>query len=213
MQLRLSWDVPFCLLDVSLTPKQLQCIGLLASGMSQKDIAESLQMSTKSIQRWMKEPEFIYALESSQVRQESPHKSAQVAAEVVRDTLSRRDELRAKEVALLDNLQEKLFNSIESDGCGYRVVSLLIKISERRSKLLGLEIRNLSTLDAVEKLLQEEILSTGQAAVIFHGVEAIERNLRVIEDQKESRGEIEAIKNLSPEQLAQEYKSLINESY
>jgi hypothetical protein len=34
-----------------------------------------------------------------------------------------------------------------------------------------------------------------------------------MEDQKESRGEIEGIKNLSPEQLAQEYKSLVNESY
>lgn len=180
--------------------------------MLQKEAAEALGVTPRTIQRWQLSQEFSQALDAAQSTQIASQATTQAATQIVRNTLGRRDELRAKEVNLLDNLEQKLLTQIESDGCGYRVVSLLIKISERRSKLLGLEIRNLSTLDAVEKLLQEDILSVGQASVVFHGVESIERNLKIIETQKELTGEIEAVKNLTSEELAQQYRSFIDGS-
>jgi len=185
---------------------------MLSSGMLQREVAEALGVTPRTIQRWQLSQEFSQTLDAAQSAQTASQATTQAATQVVMGTLSRRDELRAKEVTLLDKLQDKLMDSIESDGCGYRVVNLLIKISERRSKLLGLEIRNLSTLDAVEKLLQEDILSVGQASVVFHGVESIERNLKIIETQKGLTGEIEAVKNLTAEELAQQYRSFIDGS-
>ena len=208
-RLILSCCVSFC--PLSLTPKQLQCVALLCTGMPQKDAAESLGISPKTIQRWQKAPEFLQALKSAQVHQPTPQETTRVASEIVRDTW-RRDKLRAKEVALLDKLQEKLMNSIESDGCGYRETSLLIKISQERSRLLGLQVRSLSVLDAVEILLHEQILSSAQAGIVFEGVENIEQNLRIIEAQKQSPAEIQAIKNLNTEELAREYKNAIDQS-
>lgn len=186
----MSCRVSFCPRTLSLTPKQLQCVGLLATGMSQKDAAESLDISSKTIQRWQKMPEFIQGLEAAQVFQTTPQQTAKVASEVVKDTWSRREELRAKEVAVLDNLQERLMDSIESEGCNYRATNSLIKISERRSKLLGLEIRNLNVLDAIEILLHEQILSPTHAGIVAEGIENIEQNLRIIEAQKQLPTEI-----------------------
>jgi Bacterial regulatory proteins, luxR family len=186
----LSCRVSFCPRTLSLTPKQLQCVGLLATGMSQKDAAESLDISSKTIQRWQKMPEFIQGLEASQIIQATPQQTAKVASEVVKGIWNRREELRAKEVSLLDNLQERLMDSIESEGCNYRATNSLIKISERRSKLLGLEIRNLSVLDAIEILLHEQILSPTYAGIVAEGIENIEQNLRIIEAQKQLPTEI-----------------------
>lgn len=175
--------------------------------MRQKDIADSLGISVKTIQRWQKMPAFVDALESLQVQ------ATATTSEIVKDTLSQRDHLRAKELALLDRMEAKLLSCIDSDELGYRIVGVmqcLLKLSERRSKLLGLDIRSMSTLDAIQVLLQEEILSTAQAGIVFEGVKSIEENLRVVEIEKESKAEIQAIKNLSAEQLAQEYRTILN---
>lgn len=168
---------------VPLTPKQSQCVALLLSGMRQKDVADSLGIAPKTIQRWHKLPEFAEALELGQGQVNIS------TSEILRDTLSQRDRLREKELALLDRMEEKLLSYIDSDGLGYRIAGLVqsvVKISERRSKLLGLDIRSMSILDAVELLLKEQILSASQAGIVFEGVETITDNLRSAETQKES---------------------------
>lgn len=60
--------------------------------------------------------------------------------------------------------------------------------------------------------MHEQILPSAQAGIVFEGVENIEQNLRIIEAQKQSPAEIQAIKHLSAEKLAREYKNIIDES-
>lgn len=52
----------------SLTTEQLQAIKMLANGDSHPQIAAALGVSTKTIQRWLKKPEFTQALTDVQVR-------------------------------------------------------------------------------------------------------------------------------------------------
>lgn len=52
----------------SLTPKQLQAVNLLAKGKTQIEIASLLGISTKTVQRWTRKPEFIQAIADVQSR-------------------------------------------------------------------------------------------------------------------------------------------------
>jgi transposase len=162
---------------MSLSPKQLQCIGLLATGMSQKLIAESLDLSPRTIQRWQRLPEFCQALGFAQVRQESPQKTAEIAAEVVKDVWSSRDELRAKEIDLLDRMQATLIDALEKEEFNHRCIDRLIKISERRSKLLGLDIRTYHILDALELLLKEKVATKKHAEIVMRNIVNLEQEL------------------------------------
>jgi hypothetical protein len=138
--------------------------------------------------------------------------TVKVATEIVSNVWQGRDQLRQKELSLLEALQNKLMNCLQGDSPDFRAIDRLIKISERRCKLLGLEIRNLRVFEAVEILLHEEILSSAQAGIVFEGIENIEQNLRIIEAQKQSPAEIQTIKHLNAEELAREYKNIIDES-
>lgn len=51
-----------------MTPKQIRCIELLACGTLQKDIAQELGISERSIQRWQALSEFKNALEGISYR-------------------------------------------------------------------------------------------------------------------------------------------------
>ena len=48
-----------------LTPQQLEAVSLLSSGFSQVETAKHLNVSERTIQRWMKIPAFIEALENT----------------------------------------------------------------------------------------------------------------------------------------------------
>jgi uncharacterized protein YjcR len=184
---------------------------MLSGGMLQTEIADVLGITPRTVQRWQLLPEFSQALKAAEAGQKDGQVKVISATHTARDTFSRREEMRSRELELLNNLQAFLLEDLQENK-NHRSIDRLLKLSERRSQLLGLNIKNYHSLEAVEILLREEILSSAQAGIVFEGVQNIEQNLRIIEAQNESIEEINAIKNLSAEQLAQEYRNLIDGS-
>jgi len=66
---------------------------------------------------------------------------------------------------------------LENEPHNLRAYDRLIKISERRAKLLGLDIRNYALMEAVELLTAEGIVTDNHAAIIRHGIESIRQGL------------------------------------
>ena len=167
---------------MSLSEKQIQCIGLLASGMAQKDVAQALNTTPRSIQRWQKEQDFMQALQACEAGQVASQEPTKLLNEVVSNVWQRRDQLREKELSLLSVLENKLMSSLQADAPDYRAIDRLIKLSERRSKLLGLDIRNYPILDAVELLLKEQVASYRHAEIVATNILNMEQQLRDIAD-------------------------------
>lgn len=166
--------------SMSLSEKQIQCIALLATGMAQKDVAEALDTTPRTIQRWQREQEFIQALQASEAGQVASYQTAKVVTEIVSNVWQGRDELRQKELSLLESLQTKLMKCLEGDTPDYRAIDRLIKISERRSKLLALDIRNYPLMDAMEVLLKEEVATYRHAEIIVSNISNMEQELKTI---------------------------------
>ncbi|MCC5611067.1 helix-turn-helix domain-containing protein [Nostoc sp. CHAB 5834] len=165
---------------MSLSEKQIQCIALLATGMAQKDVAEALDTTPRTIQRWQREQDFMQALQASEAGQVASQQTAKVATEIVSNVWQGRDQLRQKELSLLEALQDKLMNCLQGDSPDFRAIDRLIKVSERRSKLLGLDIRNYSILDAIQLLLQEKVASQRHAEIVATNILNMEQELKNI---------------------------------
>lgn len=165
---------------MSLSEKQIQCIGLLSSGMAQKDVAQALDTTPRTIQRWQREQDFMQALQASEAGQVASQQTAKVATEIVSNVWQGRDQLRQKELSLLKTLEDRLINCLQGDTPDFRAIDRLIKISERRAKLLGLDIRNYPILDAIELLLQEQVASQRHAEIVATNILNMEQQLRDI---------------------------------
>ena len=167
---------------MSLSEKQIQCIALLATGMAQKDVAEALDTTPRTIQRWQREQDFMQALQASEAGQVASQQTAKLTTQIVSNVWEGRDQLRQKELLLLSVLEDKLMNCLQGDAPDYRAIDRLIKLSERRSKLLGLDIRNYPILDAVELLLKEQVASYRHAEIVATNILNMEQQLRDIAD-------------------------------
>lgn len=165
---------------MSLSEKQIQCIALLTTGMAQKDVAEALDTTPRTIQRWQREQDFMQALQASEAGQVASQQNVKVVTEIVSNVWQGRDQLRQRELTLLNNLELALMNSLEQDNSNYRAIDRLIRISERRSKLLGLDIRNLPVLGALEILLTEQVATCQQADIVGKNISSMEQELREI---------------------------------
>jgi uncharacterized protein YjcR len=170
---------------VSLSQKQLECVGFMSSGVSQRKIAETLNITPKTIQRWQKLPEFSQALRAAEIGQERSQEIAKVAAEVVQENKTHRDHLRDKELKILDKIQENLEVLLSNDPGNLRAIDRLIRVSETRSKLLGLNVRTYAVMDAMELLLQEHVVTFQQASIVSEGIYTLEENLRNFETETE----------------------------
>lgn len=82
-----------------LSPKQLRAVSAIARGLSPSQIAKDICVSTRTLERWKKMPQFVAAL--SQIRGEV---SRQVKAEVVEDVVSI--------TSRLENLASKSLNCL-----------------------------------------------------------------------------------------------------
>ena len=171
-----------CLSPMSLSKKQIQCVALLAAGMSQKDVADALDTTARTIQRWQKEQDFMQALQASEAGQVASQQISKVAIQVVSHVWRGRDQLRQKELSLLETLENKLMNCLQGNSPDFRAIDRLIKVSERRSKLLGLDIRNYPILDAIELLLKEQVVSQKHAEIVMNNILNMEQELRHIAD-------------------------------
>jgi hypothetical protein len=84
--------------------------------------------------------------------------------------------LRKREVDLLETIQSNLLPQLE--GGGVRVAATLLKVSERRSRLLGLDLPNWDILQAFETLVLEKCADPHQIALISNGLDEITKQLK-----------------------------------
>jgi len=59
-----------------------------------------------------------------------------------------------------------------------RAIAIFLKISERRSKLFGLDVSNIPLLDALQVLVNEKVLPIRLGQVILKGIAELEESLR-----------------------------------
>jgi transcriptional regulator with XRE-family HTH domain len=161
---------------VPLTKKQLECVVMLSDGMRQAEVADALGITSRTVQRWQLLPEFSQALKAAEAGQKASQVKVITATHAAKDTLNRREEMRSRELELLDNLQAFLLEDLQENK-NHRSIDRLIKISERRSKLLGLDIRNYPVLEALELLLSERIATTQHAQIVLRNLEHLESEL------------------------------------
>jgi hypothetical protein len=160
-----------------LKKQQLQAITLLKSGLNQVETAQHLGITVRTLQRWQLQDDYQKAFnavgEVSETQTTATSQAISQAAEIV----NTRDKYRQHELDLLNNLEIGLNAMLENEPHNLRAYDRLIKISERRAKLLGLDIRNYALMEAVEMLTAEGIVTDNHAAIIRDGIENIRQGL------------------------------------
>lgn len=162
-------------LIVSLTENQLKSIKLLLSGMPQNEVAQRLGVTPRTLQRWAKNPEYKAGLgDSATQATEAIHTELEVVEEF--DFFAERKALRKAECELLNIAQNAIMKEVKAGNL--RAIAILLKISERRSRLLALDVANYPFLNALEILIEDKIASPEQAAVVSEGIRGMWEKLR-----------------------------------
>jgi hypothetical protein len=131
-----------------LSPKQLKAVSGIAKGLSPSQIAKDISVSTRTLERWKKTPQFVAAL--SQIRGEV---SRQVKAEVVEDVVSITSRLENLASKSLDRLEEIIDNPEARNGDRVQAAKLLLNEWQRTQPPVMHE------LVAVEALVRSGFLS------------------------------------------------------
>jgi transcriptional regulator with XRE-family HTH domain len=164
-------------------------IGLLGKGLSQSETARKLGISRQIVSHWLKCPDFQREVEKSRIdflaAQESQEPEA-ILLEKIPIPISKpittepiatfKSTLRKREVDLLETIQSNLLPQLE--GGGVRVAAILLKVSERRSRLLGLDLPNWDILQAFETLVLEKCADPHQIALVSNGLDEITKQLK-----------------------------------
>jgi len=146
---------------MALSEIQLKSIELLLSGQQQKDVATAIGVNAKTLQRWSKHPEYYATLNNLPIPQPTTEQTPRATETPQKTTkiLLSRDIYRQNELELLDGLQKSLETILENDSNNLRVIDRLLKISQQRTELLGLKIKDLHpALTMMDNLTREGLL-------------------------------------------------------
>ncbi|MGM3308916.1 hypothetical protein ACSQ6I_23545 [Anabaena sp. WFMT] len=148
---------------MALSEIQLKSIELLLSGEQQKSVAIAIGVNVKTLQRWSKHPEYYATLNNLPIPQPTTEQTprATETTETPQKTtkiLLSRDIYRQNELELLDALQKSLETILENDSNNLRVIDRLLKISQQRSELLGLKIKEFQALTMLDNLTREGLI-------------------------------------------------------
>ena len=171
---------------VTSTDKKKEAIALLAQGLTQSEVSRSLSVSRQAVSLWLKSETFrdevekarkdFFAMQNKHEKVELNSLVEKIPIPISEPITTFKSVLRQREVDLLEKIELNLLTELE--GGGVRVASALLKLSERRSRLLGLEIKNYDILEAFEILVMEQCADPQQMAIISHGLDAITKQLK-----------------------------------
>lgn len=163
--------------------KRVAAIELLARGLSQSEVARRIGVTRQAVSVWCKDSDFNEQVElkKKELSETSPKQSPPVLQEsaISKSNLVpsprspnsyqlSREVGRQQELHLLEEMQNHLLPLLHEGSI--RAAAALLKISDQRSKLLGLYQKNLPLLEAVSQLLHEGVMSVDQAVIVEQGV-------------------------------------------
>ena len=131
-----------------LTPNQLEAVSGIAKGLSPAQIGKVIGVSTRTIQRWLKLPEFVDAIR--QIQSEISHR---VKVEVVEDVVSINSRLENLASKSLDSLERILDDPESRNADRIQAAKLLLNEFARNQTPVMHE------LVAVEVLVKSGFLS------------------------------------------------------
>uniref|UniRef100_A0A0C1RD43 Uncharacterized protein n=1 Tax=Tolypothrix bouteillei VB521301 TaxID=1479485 RepID=A0A0C1RD43_9CYAN len=157
---------------------------LLATGASQSDVARKLGISRQLLSYWCKSQEFQQeVVEAKQLlqkrmpKEEPPALKPVPTAPEIHPKISDRQRMREQELLLLNDLQSCLLDQLKEEG-SIKSVALLLKLSERRCKLLGLDQKPFEIAEAYQILAEEGVLPASQVNYISERISDFQEDLR-----------------------------------
>ncbi|MEL7246233.1 MAG: helix-turn-helix domain-containing protein [Cyanobacteria bacterium J06573_2] len=150
---------------------QQEAVRMLASGLSQSETAKKLSISRQNISNWMKSADFkdeIEKLKENKIKSQqkqtlttakkTPHSSLPKPEPQVQpqQKVLSREYYFQKELSLLDEIEELMLPHVKEGSI--RAAGLLLKLSERRSKLLALDVQPLTEVEAIMRLVQADVV-------------------------------------------------------
>ena len=151
-----------CRLVSGLTPKQLQAVSGIAKGLAPSQIAKIIGVSTRTVERWQKLPEFIAAL--AQIQSEV---SRQVKVELVENVSSVNSRLENLASKSLDCLEQILDNPDARSSDRIQAAKLLLNEWQRS------QTPAMHELTAVETLVKSGFLSYDHLKKLQQAVERL----------------------------------------
>ena len=151
--------------DISGNSKKIKAAVLIAAGLSQAKVAEELGISTRTLQRWMKEAGFDTL--KNDVASEVVNTTIKATAEHLSEgsnpvfSYKEKKNLILKECEYLDLALAAVLPMITEGNL--RAIDSLIRISERRCKLLALDQPRVEVMDAIATLARYGIATDSQA--------------------------------------------------
>jgi transcriptional regulator with XRE-family HTH domain len=158
--------------------KKAEAIEYLARGLNQLECAKKLGITPQRLNYWVKSEQFQRELEAKRNEVQDVDSNLELLRDVSK--LTPMDRLRAREINLLDKLEESMLD-VALEGSS-RAALVVIKISERRSKILGLDRRTPEVLDALNILLKENILPLTTAKIVNEGINKLWNDLKSAEN-------------------------------
>jgi len=164
-------------------------IGLLGQGLSQSETARKLGISRQIVSHWVKCPNFqreveksridFLAAQESQDNQKKPEAIPITTEPITTDpiTTTFKSTLRKREVDLLELIESNLLPELLQSG-SVRVAAVLLKVCERRSRLLGLDLPNWDLLQSLETLVSEGCANSHQVSIVTVGLDQITKQLK-----------------------------------
>jgi len=122
--------------------------------MMQADVSQIVGVSVRTLQRWAKIPEYCQFLGGEPIEIVQPIQIKTEPLPYNPHELAGREEMRQAEWHLLNSTQSAIMSKIERGDL--RAIAVLLKISERRCKLLRLDIQPLPAIRVAEYLENEK---------------------------------------------------------
>lgn len=144
-----------------------KAIELLALGMTQAETARKLKTSRQNISNWAKSEDFkaeVENIKSENSKVNSPQENLPAVVKPkptfplppLSSQSSSREFYLQKELGLLDEIQEIMMPHVREGSV--RAAGLMIKLSERRSKLLALDIQPIHEIEAAMRLVESNVI-------------------------------------------------------
>jgi len=193
---------------VSLTGQQLRAIELLRSGKKQIEVSQQIGVTAKTLQRWAKIPEYqkvlngelhvepLPILEPAKIESSFSYNPYEVGG---------REQMRRAEWDLLNSIQNAIFGSAETGDL--RAIALVLKISENRRKLLGLDVQPLPAVKAVEALASDGLATETQSSAISSVFSQAEKAIKNAGNDTSVRDFGRQLEELSEEELIRLYRA------